>query len=123
MPTTCTRNDSTCKEAATFAPRFDLWENDQEIVLTGDLPGVDPAGLDLHYEDGQVSLVGRVAPRHAGRTVVRQEYGVGDFRRAFAVGEMIDAERIAADLRNGVLTVHLPKAAAVRPRKIEVQVA
>jgi HSP20 family molecular chaperone IbpA len=57
-----------------------------------------------------------------GRQLV-QEYGIGDYRRSFRLGEGFDASQISAEYRKGVLTIHVPRLAAVRPRKIEVRPA
>lgn len=103
----------------TFTPRVDIFEADKELVLYADLPGVKPEDLDLHFEKGELILRAPCPPRKTG-DFVRQEYGVGDFYRAFTVAEDIDADKIAAELKNGVLTVHLPKAEKAQPRKIQV---
>jgi HSP20 family protein len=103
-----------------FTPRFDIWETDDELVLYGDLPGVHPNDLDVRFEDGQLSLHGRVAPRQSGVEYLAGEYGIGDFHRSFAIGEAIDTDKISAELKNGVLTLCLPKSEAVKPRRIQV---
>jgi HSP20 family protein len=105
----------------TFTPRFDVWENEQEFVLSGDLPGVEPAELEVRYEKQELTIEGKVAPRQEAARYFGVEYGVGDFHRSFRVGDQIDGTAIAAELKGGVLTVRLPKRAEVRPRKIAVQ--
>jgi len=78
--------------------------------------------VDVQFENGTLTLHGRVQPRERkGATAWMEEYGVGDFYRTFTVSEVIDASRISAELSDGVLTLHLPKAEAARPRKIAVQ--
>jgi len=109
------------KGNAIFSPRFDIWENEDELMLYGDLPGVASEDLAIHFEKGELKIFGRVAPRHATTEPLYAEYGVGDFQRAFTVSELIDAERISAELKNGVLTIHLPKCESVKPRRIEVK--
>jgi len=104
-----------------FTPRVDICETDSELTLYADLPGVKPDGVDLRYEDGDLILHGRVAAREPETGVLLGEYEVGDFYRMFKIHESIDAGRIAAEFRSGVLTVHLPKAEAHRPRQIHVQ--
>jgi HSP20 family protein len=111
------------QQSVTFTPRFDIWENDDELMLYGDLPGVDASNLDIRFEDKQLSIHGRVNPRQNDVQFLYAEYGVGDFFRTFAIGESIDASKIAAELKNGVLTVHLPKTEAVKPKRIEVRQA
>jgi len=103
-----------------YTPRVDILEREDELVLFADLPGVKPDGADVRFENGELILHGRVAPRPFDEGAVAVEYGVGDFYRAFTISEDIDAQRISAELKNGVLTVHLPKVEAARPRKIKV---
>jgi HSP20 family protein len=104
-----------------FTPRVDIVESDNELVLYADLPGVRPEDVDLRYEQGELTLQARCRPRHPERGHLLSEYEVGDFYRAFAVGEAIDASKISAEFKNGVLTVHLPKMEQVKPRQITVR--
>jgi len=103
-----------------FTPRFDLYEDDDVYVLTGDLPGVEPHNLNVTYENQEVMIHGKVKPRHRDGQCFSEEYGVGDFHRSFNVGEVVEASLINAELLNGVLTVRLPKRAEAKPRKIKV---
>ena len=105
----------------TYLPRFDIWENDDEMILYGDLPGVMPDGLDVHFENPVLTIHGKVSPRHNDIKFLHGEYGIGDFHRTFTIGEAIDTERISAELKNGVVTVHLPKNEKVKPRRIDVK--
>lgn len=107
----------------TYTPRFDAWENENEYVLSGDLPGVAPEGLQLHCENRELVIQASVAPRTAAGQMFRQEYGVGDFYRSFAIGKDIDQSAISAEMRDGVLTVRLPKQPQLRRRRIEVRSA
>jgi HSP20 family molecular chaperone IbpA len=104
-----------------FTPRFDLYEDDDGYVLLGDLPGVEPQDLDVTYENKEVTIHGKVKPRHCDGQYLSEEYGVGDFHRSFSVGELVEGSLISAELANGVLTVRLPKRAEAKPRKINVK--
>lgn len=104
-----------------FTPRVDIYETDSELTLYADLPGVGPEDVDLRYEGGELILHGRVKPRHADENFVLQEYEEGDFYRVFSIHESIDASRIEADCKNGVLIVHLPKVEEARPKQITVR--
>jgi HSP20 family protein len=104
-----------------FAPRVDIYETDNELLLLAELPGVRPEDVDLRYERGELILHGRAQPRRPDRPMLLTEYEVGDFYRAFRIDESIDAGRIEAESKNGVLTVHLPKAEPVRPKQISVR--
>lgn len=89
-------------------PRVDVWENDAELLLVADLPGVAPDAVDVQLEDGELVIEGR---RTKGRA----------YRRAFALGDGFDLDKVAARHVNGVLELRLPKAAHKRTRKIEVR--
>ena len=104
-----------------FTPRVDIVETDEESLLLADLPGVKPEDVDVRFDNGELIIDGRCAPRGQGATCLLSEYGVGDFYRAFSISEHIDWQKISAELKNGVLTVHLPKAATVKPKKITVK--
>jgi len=109
------------RDTVAYTSRFDIWEDDQELTLFGDLPGVDPKDLDIRFENSELSIHGKVAPRNAELQPLLSEYGIGDFYRSFAIGEKIDSAKISAELKNGVLTLHLPKTEAVKPRRIDVK--
>ena len=108
---------------ARYVPAVDIVEQENELLLIADMPGVNADGVEIDYERGVLTVYGKVAPRQdEGKTnFLLREYGVGDFSRQFSIGEGIDAEGIDAELRDGVLTVHLPKAKEVLPRKITVK--
>ncbi|MGV3483536.1 MAG: Hsp20/alpha crystallin family protein [Planctomycetaceae bacterium] len=107
----------------TFSPRFDVWEGDDELILYGDLPGVEPESLDVQYENRQLTIHGKVAPCGRGNDCLYSEYSVGDFYRAFVIGEPINAAAISAELSNGVLTLRLPKSEDAKPRRIDIKVS
>lgn len=111
------------RSGQTFVPNVDILEQDNELLLLADMPGVQPSDVDIHCERGMLMIRGKAAPRQDVETTeyLLREYGVGDFRRRFEVGEGIDASAIEAELQGGVLTVHLPKAERLLPRKIAVK--
>jgi HSP20 family protein len=104
-----------------FTPRVDIFENEQELTLFAEVPGARPEDVDLHYEHGELTLRARVQPRSEAKRLLLQEYEEGDFFRAFNIHESIDASRISAECKSGVLIVHLPKVEAVKPRQIAVK--
>lgn len=103
-----------------YTPRVDICETDKELIAYADVPGVRPEDVDLRYENGELLLHGRVQPRSMSGTALLYEYGTGDFYRVFSIHESIDAKRISAEVKNGVLVVHLPKMEALQPRQIKV---
>lgn len=107
-----------------YRPNVDILEHPDELRLLADMPGVTADSIEIDFEDGVLTIQGKVAPRSIeGGASLLQEYGVGDFYRTFRVSEQIDAGRIAAEYADGVLTVHLPKVEAAKPRKIAVRSA
>lgn len=104
-----------------FTPRFDIWEGDNELILYCDLPGVDSTNLHVQFENRQLTLDGKVCRQVNGGEYLYSEYGVGDFHRTFTIGEAINTDAISAELKNGVLTLRLPKAEDAKPRRIEVK--
>jgi HSP20 family molecular chaperone IbpA len=109
------------RQTPIYQPRFDIVETESELTLYGDLPGVNDDGIDIRYENEQLILVGTVRPREESARMLRQEYGIGDFRRVFTIGESINADKITAEVHSGVLTIHLPKAEAAKPTRIAVK--
>lgn len=101
------------------APAVDVFENDSELLVVADLPGVSKDRMSIHFEKGRLTIEGkRALPAQKPGLV---EIEAADFRRTFLVPQGIDAEHIAADLANGVLSIHLPKHASAKPRRIEVK--
>lgn len=106
-----------------YQPNVDICDRGTEILLVLDMPGAAAASCDVSFEEGVLSVQAKVPPRQLpGRQLV-QEYGIGDYRRAFRLGDGFDASLITAEYRRGVLTIHVPRLAAVQPRKIEVRPA
>lgn len=108
-------------QATCFTPRVDIVETDNELLLFADMPGVKPDDIEVRFENGELALHGRCASSNDGRSLLAAEYGIGDYYRAFTVSQDIDADKISAELKQGVLTLRLPKAEAVKPKKIRVQ--
>ena len=120
-----TKNDEAtqcrARESVTYTPRFDICETEDELILYGDLPGVDAGDLDIRFEDKELAIHGKVAPRQVDHRRLREEYGVGDFYRTFTVGQSIDGDKISAEVKNGVLTITLAKREESKPRRIELK--
>jgi HSP20 family molecular chaperone IbpA len=112
------------QSGAWYKPSVDIYETADELVLVAYVPGVQRGDIDIQFDGDELTLRAPAKQRQAESTsYLLHEYGVGDFQRTFRVSDQVDASRIAADYAQGVLTVHLPKAEAVKPRKIEVRSA
>jgi HSP20 family protein len=105
-----------------YRPNVDILERPEELLVLADVPGAQGDRIDIKFEDGTLTIHAAVDQRQAEDTeYVLREYGVGDFYRTFQVSEAIDAQKISAEYADGVLTLHLPKAEALKPRKIPVK--
>jgi HSP20 family protein len=102
-------------------PRVDILETDQEVVLLADLPGVRPNDVDVRFENGELTIHGRRTSANAGKRRILWEYEPAHYHRVFRLTEDVSADRIDAELKNGVLKVRLPKAEAAKPRRIAVK--
>ncbi len=106
-----------------FSPPVDIYETKDDIVLIADMPGVEKDAIDINLEKRILTIKGRVAPfMPEGFELTYAEYDMGDFERSFTLDDTIDQEKIEAAYNNGVLTLKLPKAEKVKPKKIEVKV-
>jgi HSP20 family molecular chaperone IbpA len=104
-----------------YRPDCDIIEKPDELLVVADVPGANADAIDVKFEDGALTINVAVEPRQPEDTsYVHREYGVGDYYRTFQVSEAIDVAKITADFADGVLTLHLPKAEALKPRKIKV---
>ena len=105
-------------------PRVDVLEDDAGITLLADLPGVPREQLELQVHGDTLSIEGTVTPDAPERLQpVYAEVRVPRYRRAFTLSRELDASRIEANLKDGVLQLRIPKHEHAQPRKVQVQVA
>jgi HSP20 family protein len=109
-------------QGAYYTPLVDIAETESAFIFQADLPGVRPEDLDVQFENGMLTIHGKIQEReHPEQEYLWREYGVGHFYRSFEINTPIQADGIKAQLRNGELTLELPKAASARARKIEIK--
>jgi HSP20 family protein len=108
-----------------WTPSVDIFETQNELIVKADLPEVKLEDIAIHMENGILSLKGERKFEHkedkAGYH--RMERGYGVFARNFAIPETVDAEKVLAAFKDGVLTVTLPKKEVAKPRAIKVNIA
>jgi HSP20 family protein len=109
------------RSAACYTPRVDIFETEAELLLYADLPGINPGDVDLRYEKGELTLTAKATRRERRGQLVLGEFEDGDYYRVFRVNESIDAARIEADYKQGVLIVHLPKQEKARPKQVRIR--
>lgn len=120
-----THNSQVCStegsgRTCAVSPRVDITETRDRYILKADMPGVEKSGLDIQLENNELTLIGRrTTPVVQGEVLYGETHSL-EFRRTFTLDPSIDAAKISARLDQGTLTLDLPKAEAVRPRKIAV---
>jgi HSP20 family molecular chaperone IbpA len=105
-------------------PRVDVLEGAEDFRIVADLPGVGPGGVEVTVERNVLTVVGR-AERKAPEGY-RHVYGAApatEYRRVFTLSDAVDSSAIEASMKHGILTLRLPKARALRPRKISIAAA
>ena len=114
--------DESVRSGPVFRPDVDVAESPEEFVVTADLPGVDHDRVHVGLHDGVLTIDATVSAAlpDPSWSLVYGEYQTGSFHRRFHLSEGIDVERIRAQMRDGVLTLHLPKTERHRTRRIEV---
>lgn len=110
-------------ESRLFAPRINIAETDQAYEVTVDLPGMKPDDFNIEFKEGQLWISGEKKQEceEKGKSYHRVERHYGQFRRVITLGTDVDAENVDATYRDGVLTLQVPKVAAVQPRRINVK--
>jgi HSP20 family protein len=105
-------------------PAVDVFEDASGITLLVDMPGVPKNGLDVKVEADTLSIEGQVeAQTPEGLEAVYAEVRVPRYRRTFTLSRELDSSKVDANLKDGVLTLRIPKQAHAQPRRIEVRVA
>ncbi len=107
--------------ARVFMPVTDIFETEHALTLVAEMPGVDKDKVDVSVEDGVLTIQGQLDfSKYEGLRPVYTEYNIGHYRRVFTLSNRIDQNSISAEIKDGVLTLVLPKAEEAKPRRISV---
>ena len=108
-----------------WAPAVDICENENNIVLKAELPGVDPEDVEVRVEDNTLYLKGerKFEKDTKEENYHRMERSYGSFARSFALPNSIDAEKVAAEYKDGLLTLTLPKREETKPKTIKINIS
>lgn len=114
--------DASSGATADWAPAVDIEEHADKFVLYADVPGVDPASIEVTLEKGVLTLTGSRAARVEQKEIQsrREERVTGRFFRRFSLPDTVDSEAVKASNKNGVLEIVIPKRPASQPRRIQV---
>jgi len=105
-----------------YRPLTDIVETDQGVCMMLEMPGVGPDRVEITLENRVLTVRGKIErTQPQNLQLAHAEYGEGDFERAFSLSEDFDPDRIEAEMRNGVLTLTLPRSAESQPRRIAVK--
>ena len=105
-----------------FVPRFDVKETKDAYVINADLPGVKEQDLDVSLSGNLLTISGKREEEHReeGESYYAWERSHGSFARSFTMPDGVDAENVSADLKQGVLTLHIPKKPEAQPKRIAI---
>lgn len=103
------------------APDVNIYETEHDFVLQAEMPGVNKDGLEVTLEGSTLTFVGRRSDEPVQGTALYRESRPLNYRRIFELDPSVDTEKISAEMQQGVLTLKLPKAEKVKPRKIQIK--
>ena len=104
-----------------FVPTADIYETQDALKVILEVPGVEKGNVDVHVEDGVLHVEGRLdLTKYKGLQPLYTEYNIGHYSRSFRLSNKINQEKIGAELKEGVLSLTLPKVEEAKPRTIQV---
>lgn len=116
------QKQETTVPARIFVPPADIYESEDALTVVLEMPGVQKANVDVRVEEGTLHIDGRLdVSKYEGLMPLYTEYNIGHYARTFRLSNKIDQSKIAAELKDGVLSLTLPKAEEAKPRTIKVK--
>lgn len=107
--------------ARTFVPTADIYEDRDSLKVILEMPGVEKSNVEVKVEEGMLFVEGRLdLAKYRGLQPLYTEYNIGNYSRSFRLSNAIDQDKIGAELKDGVLSLTLPKAEKAKPRTIQV---
>jgi HSP20 family protein len=114
--------EETTIPARIFLPAADIYEAENDLTVILEMPGVEKKNVDIRVEDGALIVEGRLdLAKYQGLQPVYTEYNIGHYARSFRLSSKIDQNKIAAEMKDGVLSLKLPKVEEAKSRTIQVQ--
>jgi HSP20 family protein len=106
-----------------WSPALDLYQNSDNVIAVVELPGMRKEDIDISLHDGMLTIAGeRQTSSGEGENAERTERFSGKFRRSITLPTRVDAGKVSATYKDGILTVTLPKAEEAKPKKVEVTI-
>jgi HSP20 family protein len=104
-----------------FLPTTDIFETEDALSVLVEMPGVEKGNVDISVKDRILTIDGRIDfQKYAGMAPVYTEYNIGNFHRRFSLSNKVDASKIRAEMRDGLLTLTIPKSEEAKAQKIEI---
>jgi len=111
-------------ESLGWTPACDVFEDADEVIIRAALAGVDPKDVEIRFENGVLTMKGerKIEKEEQKENYHRVEMAYGSFTRTFALPTSVDPDKVRAESKQGVLSIHLPKRTEAKPRSIQVKV-
>lgn len=114
--------EETTIPARMFVPAADIYEAENELSVVLEMPGVEKKNIEINVKDSVLSVEGRIdLSKYQGLQPLYTEYNIGHYARSFRLSSKIDQNKIAAEMKDGVLSLTLPKIEEAKPRTIQVK--
>ena len=114
--------EETTIPARLFVPAADIFEGENDLTVVLEMPGVEKDNVDIRVEDGVLNVEGRLdLTKYQGLQPLYTEYNIGHYSRSFRLSNKVDQSKIAAEMKDGVLSLKLPKAEEAKPRTIQIK--
>ena len=114
--------EETTIPARIFVPAADIYEAENDLTVILEMPGVEKKNVDIRVEDGVLNVEGRLdLTKYHGLQPLYTEYNIGHYARSFRLSSKIDQNKIAAEMKDGVLSLKLPKVEEAKPRTIQIR--
>ena len=116
------KKEETTIPARVFLPNADIFETPNELKVVLEMPGIEKESVEINIHDGVLRVQGRLdLSKYSGLRPLYTEYNVGHYARSFQLSSKIDQSKIGAEMKDGVLSLTLPKAEDAKPRTINVK--
>ncbi len=114
--------EETTVPARIFVPAADIYEGEHNLMVVLEMPGVEKKNVDVRVEDAVLDVEGRLdLAKYQGLQPLYTEYNIGHYARSFRLSSKIDQSKIAAEMKDGVLSLTLPKVEEAKPRTIQIR--
>jgi HSP20 family molecular chaperone IbpA len=114
--------EETTIPARKFVPAADIYEGGNDLMVVLEMPGVEKKNVDVRVEGGVLNVEGRLdLAKYQGLQPLYTEYNIGHYARSFRLSSKIDQSKIAAEMKDGVLSLKLPKVEEAKPRTIQIR--